>query len=198
MPKEIPQRSCLGCRQTKAKNDLLRYVLAPDLTLVPDILAKLPGRGAYTCINRTCLEAALKRNQFSRVFKTAVVVNDLSGFVSSVAKRFEERIASYLALANKAGKIITGTDMVTDAIRRNNAGLVIVAGDVSDDIGKKIVFLAARNSIPCCNVLTRDRLGSLVGKGLRSSVAIPPGDFATVLLKEIERFRNFSEEGANQ
>jgi ribosomal protein L7Ae-like RNA K-turn-binding protein len=170
----------------------MRYVLAPDLTIVPDILAKLPGRGAYTCISRECLEAAIKRNQFSRAFKVAVEVDDLNGFLTGVASRFEERIASYVALANKAGKIITGTDMVMDAIRKNNAGVVVIAVDVSEEIGKKIAFLAARSSIPCCNVLTRDRLGSLVGKGLRSSVAIPPGDFAAVLLKEIERFRNFS------
>jgi predicted RNA-binding protein YlxR (DUF448 family) len=53
-----PQRSCLGCRETKDKKDLLRFVLAPDRTLVPDLLARLPGRGAYTCMNSACLRAA--------------------------------------------------------------------------------------------------------------------------------------------
>lgn len=197
MAKEIPQRSCLGCRQTREKGDLLRFVLAPDGALVADLLARLPGRGAYTCISRECLAAALKRNQFSRAFKRPVTVSDASGFIAGVASRFEDRIASYLALANKAGKVVTGSDMVMDALRKNNAGVVLIATDVSDDIGKKIAFLAARSSIPTCSVLTRDRLGALVGKGLRSSAVVPPGDFAAVLLKEIERFRNFSEEGAH-
>jgi ribosomal protein L7Ae-like RNA K-turn-binding protein len=168
------------------------------MILVPDIMAKLPGRGAYTCVSRQCLKDALKRNQFSRAFKVPVIIKDSTGFADSVSARFEERIASYVALANKAGKVISGSDMVVDAIKRNKAGVVLIASDVSTEIGQKIAFTASRDSTPYCNVLTRDRLGALIGKGLRGAVAIQPGDFVAVVLKEIERFRNFSEEGAHE
>ncbi|WP_246559457.1 DUF448 domain-containing protein [Citrifermentans pelophilum] len=198
MVKNSPERSCLGCRSTKAKQDLLRFVLAPDGTLIPDILAKLPGRGAYTCLKKGCLEEALKRNQFSRVFKTPVTVADKREFVESVLVRLEDRIASYVALANKAGKVISGSDMVAEAIKKNNAGIVVIAKDVSSEIGQKTEYLATRAAIPCYRALTRDRIGALLGKGLRSSVAIQNGDFVPVVLKEIERFRNFSEEGAHE
>jgi predicted RNA-binding protein YlxR (DUF448 family) len=181
-----------------AKTDLLRFVLAPDQTLVPDILAKLPGRGAYTCVNRNCLKEALKRNQFSRALKVQVTVSDPNGYIEDLAARLEDRVASYVALANKAGRIISGSDMVADAIKKKNAGLVLIAADVSAEIGQKIAFNASRVSVPCYYALTRDRLGALVGKGLRSAVAIQPGDFVAVVMKEIERFRNFSEEGAHE
>ena len=198
MVKNSPERSCLGCRKVTPKPDLLRFVLAPDLTLFFDIHSKLPGRGAYTCTRRSCLAEALRRNQFSRVFKVSVNVGPAESFINDVATRLEDRIASYVALANKAGKIISGTDMVEDAIKRNNAGIVIVAADVSFETGQKITTLCARRSIPCCLALTRDRLGALVGKGLRSAVTIQPGGFVAPVLKEIERFRNFSEEGAHE
>jgi predicted RNA-binding protein YlxR (DUF448 family) len=181
-----------------AKADLLRFVLAPDQTLVPDILAKLPGRGAYTCVNKNCLKEALKRNQFSRAFKVSVTVSDANGYVESLTEKLEDRVASYVALANKAGKVISGSDMVADAIKKKSTGLVLIAADVSVEIGQKIAYNASRASIPCYYALTRDRIGALIGKGLRSAVAIQPGDFVAVVMKEIERFRNFSEEGAHE
>ena len=198
MLRRTPERSCLGCRKVKAKAELLRFVIAPDQSLVPDILSKLPGRGAYTCFNRRCLKEALKRNQFARTFKIAVQVVDPDQYTAIVETRLEERIASYVALANKAGKVISGSDMVLEAIKRNNAGLVLIATDISTEIGQKIASSASRASIPCYRVLNRDKVGALLGKGLRSAVAIQPGDFVTVVKKEIERFRNFSEEGAHE
>jgi len=198
MAKTAPERSCLACRKIKPKSDLLRFVLAPDLILVPDILAKLPGRGAYTCVSRNCLKEALKRNQFSRAFKVSVAVNDQNDFLEGVAAKLEDRIASYVALANKASKVISGSDLVVEAIKKKNVGVVLIASDVSPEIGRKMTFLASRESIPCYHLLTRDRFGALIGKGLRSAVAIQPGDFVVVVMKEIERFRNFSEEGAHE
>ncbi len=198
MLKSAPQRSCLGCRQVREKSDLLRFVLAPDLSLIPDLQAKLPGRGAYTCIKRGCLEDALRRNQFSRSFKGQVLSGSPDVLVQMVAARLEERIASYVALANKAGKLVSGSDSVEEAIRKQKAGLVIIASDVSADIGRKVIRLAARYSIPCCCALSRDQLAGLLGKGLRSAVAIAPGGFVAAVTREIERFRNFSEEGAHE
>ena len=49
MAREEAKRSCLGCRTVKNKEDLLRFVLTPERVLVPDLLFKLPGRGAYIC-----------------------------------------------------------------------------------------------------------------------------------------------------
>ncbi|GAM09975.1 putative protein [Geobacter sp. OR-1] len=198
MAKNSPERSCLGCRDVKAKQDLLRFVMAPDGCLVLDILSKLPGRGAYTCLKRSCLEAALKRNQFSRVFKTPVIVSDRHVFAENVVERLKDRVASYIALANKAGKVISGSDMVVEAVKRKNVGLVIIADDVSNEIGHKIEHIAVRESIPCYRALSRDMFGALLGKGLRSAVAVQNGDFVAVVIKEIDRFRNFSEEGAHE
>ena len=69
--KDKPQRSCLGCRQPRDRDVLIRFVLSPQGELVADIEAKLPGRGAYTCVSETCLQVALKQRQFSRAFKHA-------------------------------------------------------------------------------------------------------------------------------
>ena len=57
--KHVPQRTCIGCRQTLAKRAMLRIVRTPEGLRV-DPTGKLPGRGAYLHENRACWERALK------------------------------------------------------------------------------------------------------------------------------------------
>lgn len=197
MARSEPLRTCLGCREEKAKDELLRYVLDPEGSVVPDLLAKLPGRGSYTCFSRACIEKAAVRKQFARSFRGEVKGSTASELVAQIISRLEERIASYLALANKAGKIVSGSDMVMEAMRKGKKiGLAIIAGDVSADIGEKIAGVAAREGIPCFRILDKDRIGGLLGKGLRSVVAVEAGGFVLPLVKELQRYGNFLDGGA--
>lgn len=67
--KHVPQRTCIGCRQAKAKRDLIRLVHTPEGRLVIDMTGKLNGRGAYLCRQRSCWEQAVKGNQVSQALK---------------------------------------------------------------------------------------------------------------------------------
>src|SRR6516225_1671168 len=63
-----PVRTCVGCRARAAKSDLLRVVGRGD-EVVPDPLARLPGRGAYVHPSQTCFEQAQRRRGFSRALR---------------------------------------------------------------------------------------------------------------------------------
>jgi len=196
--KEKPQRSCLGCRQSRDRDALLRFVLSPQGEIVTDIEAKLPGRGAYTCISRTCLQAALKQRQFSRAFKREVVTVSPDEMIGQVGGSMQRRILGYIGLANKAGQVISGGSLVSDAIRGGHKpGLVLVATDVSEAIGEKIELLAAVHHIACIRVLNKDDFGAILGKAPRSAIAIRAGGFVAQLTYEIERYRNFLGEVQN-
>jgi predicted RNA-binding protein YlxR (DUF448 family)/ribosomal protein L7Ae-like RNA K-turn-binding protein len=189
---EKPQRSCLGCRQAREKDSLIRFVLSPQGEVLPDIESRLPGRGAYTCISDHCLRAALKQRQFSRAFKQEVVTVSPDEMTGQIASIMHGRILGYIGLANRAGKVISGGSMVSDAIRGGNKpALVLVAQDVSPSIGDKIVTLAAVHRVACINILTKDDFGAILGKAPRSAVAIKSGGFVVQLTHEIERYRNF-------
>ena len=66
MPKKIPMRQCLGCREMKPKKELTRVVRAPDGTVSIDFRGKAPGRGAYVCPCTECLKKALKSRALDR------------------------------------------------------------------------------------------------------------------------------------
>ena len=73
MPKKIPMRQCLCCREMKPKGELIRVVRAPDGTEITlDFRGKAPGRGAYVCPDPACLKKAIKARALERAFHTAI------------------------------------------------------------------------------------------------------------------------------
>lgn len=72
MPKKIPLRQCLGCREMKPKSELIRVVRAPDGEISLDFRGKKPGRGAYLCPDGACLAKAKKGRAIERAFSAPV------------------------------------------------------------------------------------------------------------------------------
>jgi predicted RNA-binding protein YlxR (DUF448 family) len=194
MPKGDPQRTCLACREVKEKRSLLRFVLAPDRTVVPDLQQKLPGRGVYTCMKGSCLTRAAQKKQFSRGFKGEVLGAEADALTRQVTEKLEERIAGYLCLANKGGKIVSGSDQVMDKLKKGGAGILFLATDISADIGEKFRGLAKFKGVACMSLFTKERLGELIGKELRSVLAVLDSGFIGPISLEMEKYRNFFEE----
>ena len=72
MPKKIPMRQCLGCREMKPKPELLRVVRSPEGEISLDTRGKKPGRGAYICPNSECLRRAVKSRALDRALETKI------------------------------------------------------------------------------------------------------------------------------
>ncbi|MBO5727679.1 MAG: YlxR family protein [Oscillospiraceae bacterium] len=72
MPKKIPLRQCVGCREHKPKKELIRVVRSPEGAVSLDFKGKLPGRGAYVCPLEGCLAKARKSRALERAFDTAL------------------------------------------------------------------------------------------------------------------------------
>ena len=72
MPKKIPMRQCVGCREMKAKKELIRVVRSAEGAVSLDFKGKLPGRGAYVCPDPACLARARKSRALERAFDTAL------------------------------------------------------------------------------------------------------------------------------
>ena len=66
MQKKIPMRQCVGCREMKAKKELVRVVRSPEGEMSLDFRGKAPGRGAYVCPQAECLKRAIKSKALER------------------------------------------------------------------------------------------------------------------------------------
>ena len=65
-------RMCVGCREMKEKRELLRIVKNAEGQISFDRVGKAPGRGAYVCKSKACLERAVKARQLERALETRI------------------------------------------------------------------------------------------------------------------------------
>lgn len=72
MPKKIPLRQCVGCREMKPKKELVRVVRSPEGVISIDTKGKAPGRGAYVCPSQQCLKKAVKSKALERAFDCSI------------------------------------------------------------------------------------------------------------------------------
>lgn len=81
-PKHIPQRTCIGCRAVKPKRQLIRVVRVEEGVVEVDPTGKRSGRGTYLCKQRSCWEAALKKERLDRALKTKIAAEHRRGLAS--------------------------------------------------------------------------------------------------------------------
>ena len=88
-PKHVPLRTCVMCKETKSKRELLRIVRTPDGHVAIDPIGKKSGRGAYLCARLSCWETALKRKRLEQEFKIEILEEDraaLDAYVATLPK----------------------------------------------------------------------------------------------------------------
>jgi hypothetical protein len=62
-------RTCIGCRQRAAAAELLRVVVGPGSTVIPDPRHRAAGRGAWVHLDRNCVDLAERRRAFARALR---------------------------------------------------------------------------------------------------------------------------------
>ncbi|WP_281887564.1 YlxQ family RNA-binding protein [Paenibacillus sp. YYML68] len=94
-----------------------------------------------------------------------------------------ERFYSNLGLAMRAGKVLTGEEMVIDAVRTGDAKLVIVSEDASANTLKKVNDKCIHYQVPIHQYGSREQLGASIGKESRVVIAVTDAGFARLLVK---------------
>jgi len=133
------ERRCVVSGETLPEAQLIRFALGPDDVLVPDVAAKLPGRGAWVRANRTSVEQATKKNGFAHALKANVKPQD--GLAALTETLLVRRCLDMLGLARRAGAIAFGATQVEQAIRAKPAQLLIEASDGAEEGREKLMAL---------------------------------------------------------
>ncbi|MEO1694331.1 MAG: DUF448 domain-containing protein [Pseudomonadota bacterium] len=127
--KARPERTCAVTRTSCAPEFLIRFACGPDGNVVPDIRAKLPGRGVWIGTSVDLVRRGMARGVFARGFKRDVVVPD---DLDAVVDRLLETAAlQRVSLANKAGVLVAGQGKVDDLIAKGKAAQLIQAHDAA-------------------------------------------------------------------
>ena len=188
-----PQRTCLGCRQVKDQSELIRFVRSPVGEILADLKARLPGRGAYLCNSRACMEAAVGRRQFSRAFRSECLAVDVPELAGKVAVELLRHLASLLGMARKSANFVAGSNAVLDALSRRKAlSVIVLAEDISPQIGDKLRQKAERQNILTTKLFDKMELGRILGRAERSVVGLPDGKLADAFIDGLHRYKDIS------
>lgn len=185
-----PRRRCLVTRAHGDRARMIRFVVAPDRTVVPDLAARLPGRGLWLSARADVLETARTRGAFARAARGPVIVPaDLS---SALRTGLARRISEHLGLARRAGQAVSGFTKAREWVSQGRAAGVMAALDGSCE--ERARLLSGARGIWVAWPLSAAAMGAVFGRDHAVHVAVAPGRLAEALLIEVERLSGIAGE----
>jgi uncharacterized protein len=171
-------RMCAVRREVRPIDELIRFVVAPSGEVVADLKRKLPGRGLWISASHQTVAEAIRRHQFGKGFKREVrVAPTLAADTETLLVRF---VTEALAMAAKAGQVVSGFGKVADALERRQVQApikapikaLIHASDGAADGIRKLDAMVRQNAgnddkspeIPVIAPLTSEQLDLALGR----------------------------------
>ncbi len=194
-------RQCAVSRTMKPREDLIRFVRDPHGHIVPDLRQRLPGRGVWVTADWAHLQQAVARNVFARAFRANVRLGKM--FPDQVRELCERRALDLLALANKAGELVTGFEKVAAEIAAGRVAVLLHASDARPDgcrkldakFAARIGDAAATRTVRLHNV---DNLSAVTGKANVVHAAMKSGGLARSYLQAARLLRRLAPPQAPQ
>ncbi len=183
-----PDRKCIATGEVQPKYGLIRFVVGPDGQVYPDVMGKLPGRGAYVAADRAALTRAVQKKLFSRGFKMQVTVE--SNLVEDVERLLARRVVDLLSLARKSGDAVAGYEKVKSMLDREEAQVLLQASDGS---GRGKSKLSTPHLGKYIGWLTADELGMAFGRQTVIHAALASGGLSKRVVEEAQRLRGVRE-----
>jgi predicted RNA-binding protein YlxR (DUF448 family)/ribosomal protein L30E len=171
---------------------LLRFVAGPDGVVVPDVAAKLPGRGLWVEASRQAIAKAVEKKLFSRAAKTQVTAT--TDLADRAEKALVTRMLGDLGIARRSGALVLGFDNVLRALEGAKPPKVLIeAFDGAADGKRKLYAAAHRMELSCVVIesLTSAELGLALGRENVIHAAVQPGGLAERLILDAERLSGF-------
>jgi uncharacterized protein len=179
-----PNRRCIASGESLPTARLIRFAVGPGDVLVPDIEARLPGRGLWLSAERAMIDTATSKRMFAKAARRNVsVAADLADVVAELLKR---RCLNQLGLARRAGLVAAGAEKVRTQIAAGRTAALFEAADGSPQERRKFVALVPH--VPLVDVFTSAELGAALGRAMAVHVALLPGRLTAALLEDAARY----------
>jgi len=157
--------------------------VGPDGAIVPDVAARLPGRGLWLTPRRDIVEQAVAKRVFARAARRPVSAPP--GLADRIESLLARRCCDALGLARRAGLAAAGFERVSEAAHRGRAGLLLFALDGAEGGRKKLAALG--RDLPAARVLTAAELGGAFAREGIVHAVVADGPLCRRLLIDLLR-----------
>ncbi len=180
-------RRCAVTRRTGSRDGMIRFVVASDGTLTPDLAETLPGRGLWVTASRDALAAPGLAKAAGRSVRKRVTVP--AGLADTVERLLAQRCQATLGLARRAGLVESGFDKVRTAIVAGGATLMLTARDSTGRDSRELARRAAALPRPVriAAALDSAELGAAFGRERQVHVAVADSPLADRLYRDLRR-----------
>ena len=163
------KRTCIITGETDEPTNLLRFVVGPDKSLTPDVLNKLPGRGAYTLPKPEYVKEALYKNRFAKQlgFYKRLSPSEIDLFLSSLENLLQKNFIEQIGLVRKQGSAVAGAGNLKE---HQFAKGLLIAADASRREARKIISLTSPSWI--LKNIPAETLGKPFGRNSLAFVGI--------------------------
>jgi predicted RNA-binding protein YlxR (DUF448 family) len=189
------ERTCIVTGVKDAPEAMLRFALALDGSVVPDIRRKLPGRGVWTRLSVEAVRRAAAKGAFSRAFRAKA--DAPLRLAETVDALLERDALQALSMANKAGLALAGAFKVDTAIEAGGVAALVQASDgARDGAAKREQALRAKlgpaaGTIARINLFSSSQLDLALGKANVVHAALKTGAASSAFLAKAERLRRY-------
>ncbi len=189
------ERTCIVSGAKGAPETMLRFALAADGSVVPDIRCKLPGRGVWTRLSSEAVRRAADKQAFARAFRARAEAP--ATLAATVDALLERDALQRLSMANKAGLVVAGAFKVDSAIGNGDVAALVQASDgASDGAHKRAQALRAKfgeaaGTIPWISLFSSSQLGLALGKANVIHAALKSGAASSAFLARVDRLRRY-------
>jgi predicted RNA-binding protein YlxR (DUF448 family) len=135
-------RMCAVSREVREIDELIRFVVSPQGEVIPDLKRKLPGRGLWISASRRTVAEAVRRHQFSKGFKRDV--RAAATLPADTEALLVRSATEALAMAAKAGQVVSGFAKVEALLEQGKAEALIHASDGAADGIRKLDAIAGQ------------------------------------------------------
>jgi len=186
------ERLCVVTRAVRPVGDLIRFVIGPDGAAVPDVKSKLPGRGVWVTATQEAVGEAIRRKAFARGFKRDVRLP--ADLVMRTDRLLENAVLDALAMAGKAGLVLTGFTKTAAALEHGRPIAVLHASEASGEGVRKLDSALRRSdgAPAVIGFLTSAQLDLALGRPNVVHAALLAGPASETFLarcRRLERFR---------
>ncbi|HUI17212.1 MAG TPA: RNA-binding protein [Alphaproteobacteria bacterium] len=186
-----PLRRCIVSHECLPKERLIRFVVDPQGTLLPDLEQHLPGRGLWLQARRDVVETACARGSFAKAARGAVKVPP--ALAESIEALLRRRCLDIIGLARRAGQLAAGAVQVRAWLDEGRAAVLVEAIDGA--AGGRAKLLGSGGRLPLVALFTARELGAALGREQVVHVTLGPGALARRLLAEASRLAGFAAVG---
>ncbi len=177
--------TCAVTGEICSVNDLIRFVISPDLKVTPDLAEKLPGHAVYIKADLGVLKKAMWRNTFTMIARDTIEIP--KNLIEMVDAGLARQAFNSLSLARRAGQLMMGFASVEERMRIIPNGIYIVANDASDLGRTKIEKLL--KSAEMIDIWSSQELSLAVGEANTNHLFLEAGGLAEKLSRTVRKLK---------